>query len=694
MEIKGTLGKLYAKADRIDLGKEIARLNKIDLSDTAITLLMNDTTTNKDTTSTAVNWKLMLDQIDLDRVAFAMQMPGDSLRLSTYIDKAGLTDGIVDLGSARYSASQFLLSGSSLSYDGSYSDPAPGFDPAHIALNDVNIRIDSLLYGGRDISARIKKFSANDRSGLTLSSLTGDISSDSTTIQGPGLLLKTPYSEIRLLATVPWNTFDNTPSGTLHSLLTASVGKEDVFIFAGPLPKEFKQTYPQKEISLTAGIEGNLAALRLRQLKGELPGIFNLNITGEMRAVADSIRRSGKFQLDAQTGNLDFVLSMLPESERSRYNLPVMKLKGEATLQNQEYRADLLLTQGEGKVGLTARYNPVQASYLANLKIDSLKPTDFLPKDSLYGLSLTASAKGVGTDFFSRHTRMQADMTLESLQYGQLYLSDIKLDAGLQKGNGHVALDSHNPLLDMRSRIDALLSRHNTDLTFSMDMRSIDLYALRLTDKPFKAGMCLHMDGSTNLKNAHTVHGTVSDISLIMQDSVFRPKDLAMNVLALPDTTYADISAGDFKLHLDGRDGYETLMKKSEEFMAVTDQQLQRRHLNQDSLKIFLPRMTLNMVSGKNNPGYGLLSQRIEAEPECRPRNRPERRRPYLHDECRRHLTGYYTDAHLSGYDRRKNGRTGAKRPQEQTIRIRVPAECLSALHRSGNQFDLSGRQA
>lgn len=52
----------------------------------------------------------------------------------------------------------------------------------------------------------------------------------------------------------------------------------------------------------------------------------------------------------------------------------------------------------------------------------------------------------------------------------------------------------------MRSRIDALLSRHNTDLTFSMDMRSIDLYALRLTDKPFKAGMCLHMDGSTNLK--------------------------------------------------------------------------------------------------------------------------------------------------------------------------------------------------
>ena len=57
-----------------------------------------------------------------------------------------------------------------------------------------------------------------------------------------------------------------------------------------------------------------------------------------------------------------------------------------------------------------------------------------------------------------------------------------------KKGNGHVALDSHNPLLDMRSRIDALLSRHNTDLTFSMDMRSIALHALRLTDKTVQGG--------------------------------------------------------------------------------------------------------------------------------------------------------------------------------------------------------------
>ena len=62
MEIKGVLGRLYAKADRINLSKEQVTLNTIDLSDTAITLLLNDTTTKADTTSTPVNWILKLEK--------------------------------------------------------------------------------------------------------------------------------------------------------------------------------------------------------------------------------------------------------------------------------------------------------------------------------------------------------------------------------------------------------------------------------------------------------------------------------------------------------------------------------------------------------------------------------------------------------------------------------------------------------
>lgn len=43
-----------------------------------------------------------------------------------------------------------------------------------------------------------------------------------------------------------------------------------------------------------------------------LPGAFQMNVTGSMESVTDSIRRTGEIQLKARSGNLDFLLAMLP----------------------------------------------------------------------------------------------------------------------------------------------------------------------------------------------------------------------------------------------------------------------------------------------------------------------------------------------------------------------------------------------
>lgn len=610
MEIKGILGKLYAKADRIDLEKEMARLNKIDLSDTAITLLISDTTTDKDTTSAPINWKLVLDQINLNRVALALQMPDDSLRLSTYINKAGLADGKADLGTARYSASRFLLSGSSLNYDGSDDEPVQGFDPAHIALQDVDIRIDSLLYGGRDIRAQIKAFSANDRSGFAFRSLTGDLRSDSTTIQVPELLLKTPYSEIHLLATVPWSSLDPTPSGTLRAQLTASVGKEDVCIWAGPLPQEFKQDYPQKDIHLTAGIEGNLDALQLRQLKSELPGVFKLNITGEMKAVADSIRRSGAFRLEAQTRDLDFILSLLPESERSRYNLPAMKLKGEAVLQNQEYRAGLLLTQGEGQVELTARYAPAQASYRADLKIDSLKPTDFLPQDSLYHLTASIRAEGKGYDPFHASTWAKLDGKITNIQYGTYAVSDVKLDGSLEKNLLKFDLVSRYPLANMDLSLNATLRKKNVNAMLIADVQNLDLYGMHLMNDSLETSFQLFAEAETDMGKNNKMDITLGNWELTNRRGKFHPKTLTLYARSNSDTTRVSFHAGDLGIILTGNADIETMADKFTKINDGLTRQLERDSMiDIPAFRPLLPDMDLKITAGKDNPIYNILQQ-------------------------------------------------------------------------------------
>ena len=611
MEIKGVLGRLYAKADRINLSKEKVTFNTIDLSDTAITLLLNDTTTKADTTSTAVNWILNLQKINLDRVAFAMQMPADSLRLSTYIDKADLKDGIVDLGTSHYGADLFTLTGSTLGYDANYQDPVAGFDPSHIALSNVTISLDSLFYGGRDIKARIRELSAEDRSGLTISSLTGSFHSDSTNINVPQLLLKTRSSEVRLLAMVPWSSFDENPEGNMRVLLTASVGKEDVMTFAGELPPDFQKAYPQKPLSLTAGVEGNLSSMLLRQLKGELPGTFRMDVSGTMQSLTDSIRRSGKLNLKAETGNLDFLLSMLPAAERHRYNIPSgIKLTGEAALKNNEYKADLLLREDKGKVLLTASFNPGKEAYKADLKVDSLEPVHFMPLDSLYYLTSSIQAEGKGFDPFKSSSWAKLDGKLTDIRYGNYNVSDVTMDGSLEKNFLKFDLLSKYPLAEMDLTLNATLLKKEIKAMVIADVTNLDLYGMHLMNDSLATSFQLFAEAETDMGKNNLVDVTLGNWELITTTGTYKPKTLTLHAQSTKDTTRVSFHAGDLGIVLTGNSDLETMTDKFNKISEGLNKQLEKDSMiNIPAFKPLLPDMHLAVSAGKDNPIYNILQQ-------------------------------------------------------------------------------------
>ena len=611
MEIKGVLGRLYAKADRINLSKEKVTFNTIDLSDTAITLLLNDTTTKADTTSTAVNWILNLQKINLDRVAFAMQMPADSLRLSTYIDKANLKDGIVDLGASHYGADLFTLTGSTLGYDANYQDPVAGFDPSHIALSNVTISLDSLFYGGRDIKACIRELSAEDRSGLTISSLTGSFHSDSTNINVPQLLLKTLSSEVRLLAMVPWSSFDENPEGNMRVLLTASVGKEDVMTFAGELPADFQKAYPQKPLSLTAGVEGNLSSMLLRQLKGELPGTFRMDVSGTMQSLTDSIRRSGKLNLKAETGNLDFLLSMLPAAERHRYNIPSgIKLTGEAALKNNEYKADLLLREDKGKVLLTASFNPGKEAYKADLKVDSLEPVHFMPLDSLYYLTASIQAEGKGFDPFKSSSWAKLDGKLTDIRYGNYNVSDVTMDGSLEKNFLKFDLLSKYPLAEMDLTLNATLLKKEIKAMVIADVTNLDLYGMHLMNDSLATSFQLFAEAETDMGKNNLVDVTLGNWELITTTGTYKPKTLTLHAQSTKDTTRVSFHAGDLGIVLTGNSDLETMTDKFNKISEGLNKQLEKDSMiNIPAFKPLLPDMHLAVSAGKDNPIYNILQQ-------------------------------------------------------------------------------------
>lgn len=608
MEIKGMLGKLYAKADRIDLVNQQAVLNALELSDTAVTLLMNDTTTN-DTTSTPLNWKIKLDKINFDRVSFAMQMPADSLRLSTYIDKAALRKGNVDLAAESYAAESFNLSNSTFNFDTNSNPPTDGMDFSHISLDKLNASLTAVLYNGKKMNARIDTLSVEERSGLHIISLLGELQSDDEAIYVPALSLKTPYSDVALKATIPWSTLSDQPKGSMLATLQASLGKHDLLMIAGSLPDDFKEAYPDKPFTLMATADGNLSSMHLREAKGELPGALQIDVSGDMEAVTDSIRRSGELRLAAVTGRLGFVLAMLPASQRKFYHIPQgLRLSGTATLANRTYRADMRLTEDKGRIDLTARYNPILLAYEARLKVDSLQPNHFMPQDSLFWLTAAVEASGRGTDPFSAATWAKVEGRISDIRYGASSVSDVTFSGSLEKNLAKVDLLSKYPLAKMDISLNATLQRKEVKGMLIADVDNIDLYGLHFVDKPISSAFQLFAEAQSDLAQDNKLDVTLGNWTLTTPQDTVHPKTLTLLARSDKDTTRISFHAGDLGISLTGNAGLNDITDKLTLVSKDLKLQLERDSaINLDRLRPLLPDMHLAVNAGKDNPIYNYL---------------------------------------------------------------------------------------
>ena len=451
MHIKGTLGRFFLESHGIDLKKEDAILNNVELSNTHMQVMLADTTeTPKDSTETAVNWRIALHNLKLKNVSVDLQMPLDSMALGANIGDASIEDANVDLKRQFYGWRRFTLTESAVNYDSGMAAPVEGFDASHIALRDIRIGIDSVMACGRDMNAIIREFSMYDRSGLTVTSLTGRLFADSTLIRIPYLQLKTPHSDMDLTAQTYWKLVDIPTTGHLSARFNANIGKQDVLLFAGGLPETFKEAYPFRPLVIHAGTEGNLKQMQISRFTAELPGAFFLSGGGELWNLTDSLTRNGGLDFEMQTQDLNFLTGLTGVTPDGSIIVPdSMNLVARLGLDGPQCNAILKIKEGEGSLGLDAAYNLNTEVYHADLAIDALQLHHFLPKDSIYTLTARVTAKGQGVDVASHKTIARVEAKLDELQYARWNISGVDLDAGLKSSVASVHLTSDNALLKM-----------------------------------------------------------------------------------------------------------------------------------------------------------------------------------------------------------------------------------------------------
>lgn len=610
MTIRGAINRLYLKAEQVLLKEEKAVLDLVELSDSDLFLETRAKTEEEDTASVAVNWQIGLKKVRIDNLSFSYLSHEDSSRVSSFLSAVLLTDGWVDLGAEDYAFGHLGLTNSSLCYDADEERPASGLDPAHIDLTQVGFSFDSVQYRGKEMNAIIRGAALKDRSGLEVVSVTGRLKADTTAITIPEILLKTPYSEARLLATIPWNSINEEPEQKFRALFSAFIGKEDVLLFSGmPLSGEFAQAYPDRDLRVAAGVEGNLSSLRLQQVKAELDSAFYLNASGNLRNLTDSVKRAGAIDFEASTGSLDFLLSLFTPETRGRLALPRgMTLTGKAGLQDREYNADLLFAESSGKVSLAARYDLKTDAYNATLKVDSLEPVHFMPQDSLFWLTAFVEADGQGTDLFSKRTRADLKGRVSDIRYGATSVSDVSFNASLKEHQFDAAMDSRYPLALMTLSVSGVLEKNKLDGIVVLDMEKFDFYGFHQTEKPFSMSFQLFTEVRSDFRKDHLLDVTLGNWEITTSKQAYKPKTLTLHALSNPDTTRVSFHTGDLGIVLTGTSDLLSIQNKLLQAQQNVMRQLERdTAIDVEVLRPDLPEMLLTMSARKDNPLYNIM---------------------------------------------------------------------------------------
>ncbi len=610
--IRGGLEQFMLDTREINLFRSEANLHRIALdgADVEVTLLPD--TTAQDSASAPVNWVVNLQEVTLSDARLTLLMPADSMRVHTLLNRVQLEEGHLDLGRQVYRVNGASLRSDSLLYDLLGAPYVSGLDPNHVRVTDVDIRLDSVSFSAlpsTSLALALNRFTAKEvGSGLQVTSLTTDVRMDSASLLVPNLELLTRDSRLQLMAHLPWTALEAGGAEEATVYLNGALGKQDLLRMAGELPHDFVRRYPNNPLTLRASVVGTLQHLLLEELKVALPGAFELKGNAYVDMPLDSLHRNGEMNLHLQTQDLNFAVALMDTARTKRLYFPPMNLDGRLMAEGSHFRTDFTLREDTGRVTLNGGIDLSRMTYDAALNVKDLQLKHFLPADSLGLFTAHLALDGAGTDFLSPRTRLMAQAQIDRLEYGTLDFDKVNLKARVRDGKGHVDFDSDNGLLQLASQFDALMTRPSAGLSFSVDLRYADFYAMRLTPKPLTASMCLHLDGNTNFKDTHAVQGGISDLVFHTADTLYRPRDLTVDALLRPDTLYAYVSAGDLSLNASAHHGVDEVLRKADSFLAELTRQLDEKRIDQDTLKTFLPEANVRIRSGRDNPVANYLA--------------------------------------------------------------------------------------
>ena len=601
-KVKGHFSRLFKASKGIDIDQGVVELNGSRLEDAFFDIQMADSVPEDTTTSEPTLWKIYVDSVTIDRSDIVFHMPGDTMSVAAHIGNLTAREALIDLGDQTYTVASAEWVNGAVKYDQNFQPRIEGLDFNHIDLSDIHIGIDSIYFHDPTLRMYMRQVALKEKSGFSVTNLSGPIAMEDGAIKLPKFRLSTPYSDIDVELDMPLSLMEPVDPGKMRLKMNASLGKQDLMPFMADLPAAMRQRWPEYPLTVSGLLKGNMQHMDFHDLEVSLPTAFHATATGFAANLDTPDKLRADVQFKANTQNLGFVMAMLPRDMQRDYRIPPLSAQGRVKADGQQYFADITAHEGKGMVKAKGSFHATAMRYDADVQIRNLNVHHFMPRDSIYTVSADITAKGQGTDFFSPRTSLVADAKIHHIGYGKLNIDNVTAHALVGDGKAHANLISRNLLLKGAVNFDALLSTTRFDGTLSTDFQELDLYEMGVTPDPLTIGMCGHFDINSDLKLTHQVTGVVNDLTISDSSHIYRPSDVDLLLKTTPDTTYLRTQSGDFVIKLDASGNYEQLLNQ---FTILSDSamaQLDRKTIDQPALRKLLPTMRMTLESQRENP--------------------------------------------------------------------------------------------
>lgn len=611
--VKGKVGQLIIESHGIDLNRDTLMLNRALLDRANIDVELADTAA-EDTVPSETRWKIRVADLGIKNSSVTVHLPVVKDSISGYVTSATsmmasmeeLTakDGYLDLEKNIYDILQFDWHGGALSYSDSFQPRVKGLDFNHININELNTGIDSLHYSENDIRMRVRAFNAKEQSGLTVNSLTGHVQIDSTSVHIPDLSALTPNSNIWAKVDMDFNAFADKKPGQLKANINASIGKQDIMLFAGNMPSALVKKWPNSPLILAGALQGNMNSCQLTGVTIAIPSYFRLHANGNVKNLSNPAWLTANMDIDANARNIAFLTGMLPQSVTDMVTIPSgITARGNVKVTHGDvYDAALTITEGRGRMTANAHFDSKAMSYNADINASAINIDHFVKGMNLGTFSGKVKAQGIGTDVLAKSTQIKADATIDHFVYDKYNLSGSKATVNLRNGICHAQVDAHNKLIDGTIAFDAIMQTKKVQATVSAEVLNVDMLGLRLTDVPLNIGGCAFVDIDTDMKDYYKVNGTLSNVSVTDTTKTYRPDDMDIDILTRKDTTYAVVGCGDLHLDVHAKSGYKALLSVTDKITKELGRQIDQRVIDEPSLRAKLPDAHIYLTMGHENP--------------------------------------------------------------------------------------------